>query len=53
MPISGNLDGWKVEVKTNAGTFSKTLGATDSKGTATTLDPGKVHKIKLPTLNYA
>lgn len=53
MPISGNLDGWKVEVKTNAGTFSKTLGATDSKGTATTLDPGKVHKIKLPTLSYA
>ena len=29
------------------------MGATDSKGTATTLDPGKVHKIKLPTLNYA
>ena len=53
MPISGNLAGWKVEVKTNAGTFSKTLGATDSKGTPTTLDPGKVHKIKLPTLNYA
>ena len=53
MPISGNLDGWKIEVKTSAGTFSKTLGATDSKGTATTLDPGKVHKIKLPTLNYA
>lgn len=53
MPISGNLDGWKVEVKTNVGTFSKTLGATDSKNTATTLDPGKVHKIKLPTLNYA
>lgn len=53
MPISGNLDGWKVEVKTNAGIFSKTLAATDSKGTATTLDPGKVHKIKLPTLNYA
>ena len=53
MPISGNLDGWKVEIKTNAGTFSKTLGANDSKGTATTLDPGKVHKIKLPTLSYA
>lgn len=53
MPISGNLAGWKIEVKTSAGTFSKTLGATDSKGTATTLDPGKVHKIKLPTLNYA
>ena len=53
MPISGNLDGWKVEVKTNVGTFSKNLAATDSKGTATTLDPGKVHKIELPTLNYA
>ena len=53
MPISGNLAGWKVEVNTNAGTFSKTLAATDSKGTATTLDPGKVHKIKLPTLSYA
>ena len=53
MPISGNLAGWKVEVKTNVGTFSKTLGATDSKGTPTTLDPGKVHKIKLPTLSYA
>ena len=53
MPISGNLDGWKVEVKTNVGIFSKNLAAADSKGTATTLDPGKVHKIKLPTLNYA
>ena len=53
MPISGNLDGWKIEVKTSAGTFSKTLAATDSKGTATTLAPGKVHKITLPTLSYA
>ena len=53
MPISGNLDGWKIAVNTSAGTFSKNLAATDSKGTATTLDPGKVHKIKLPTLNYA
>ena len=53
MPISGNLAGWKIEVNTSAGTFSKTLAATDSKGTATTLDPGKVHKIKLPTLSYA
>ena len=53
MPISGNLAGWKIEVKTSAGTFSKTLGATDSKGAPTTLDPGKVHKIKLPTLSYA
>lgn len=53
MPISGNLAGWKIEVNTSAGTFTKNLAATDSKGTATTLDPGKVHKIKLPTLNYA
>lgn len=53
MPISGNLAGWKIEVNTSAGTFSKNLTANDSKGTATTLDPGKVHKIKLPTLNYA
>ncbi|MDD5951177.1 MAG: hypothetical protein PUC53_04815 [Bacteroidales bacterium] len=53
MPISGNLAGWKIEVNTSAGTFSKNLAATDSKGTATTLDPGKVHKIKLPALNYA
>ena len=50
MPISGveNLDGWKVEVNTSAGTFVKTL--TSSTGA---LKPGKVHKIKLPTLNYA
>lgn len=53
MPISGNLDGWKIEVNTSAGTFSKNLTAKDSKGKATTLDPGKVHKIKLPPLNYA
>ena len=52
MPISGNLDGWKVEVNTNAGTFSKNLAATDSKGKPTTLEPGLVHKITLPTLSY-
>lgn len=50
MPISGvkNLDGWKVEVNTSAGTFSKTLS--DQTGE---LKPGLVHKIKLPKLNYA
>lgn len=50
MPISGvkNLGGWKVEVATSAGTFSKTL--TDQTGE---LKPGLVHKIKLPKLNYA
>lgn len=60
MPISGieSLAGWKVEVNTSAGTFIKTLKAEDfnnedgsTKNTA--LAPGKVHKIKLPTLNYA
>ena len=50
MPIGGveNLYGWKVEVATSAGTFSKTL--TDQTGE---LKPGLVHKIKLPELNYA
>ena len=50
MPISGvkNLSGWKVEVATSAGTFSKNL--TDQTGE---LKPGLVHKIKLPQLNYA
>ncbi|MGN0202879.1 MAG: hypothetical protein ACI399_08265 [Candidatus Cryptobacteroides sp.] len=50
MPVSGvkNLSGWKVEVATSAGTFSKTL--TDQTGE---LKPGLVHKIKLPQLNYA
>lgn len=50
MPISGvkNLSGWKIEVATSAGTFSKNL--TDQTGE---LKPGLVHKIKLPKLNYA
>lgn len=50
MPISGvkNLSGWKVDVATSAGTFSKNL--TDQTGE---LKPGLVHKIKLPQLNYA
>ena len=50
MPISGikDLGGWKVEVNTSAGTFAKTL--TSSTGA---LEPGLVHKIKLPMLNYA
>ena len=60
MPISGvkSLAGWSIAVNTSAGTFSKTLDADDfnnedgsTKNTA--LTPGKVHKIKLPTLNYA
>lgn len=50
MPISGvtSLAGWTVAVNTSAGTFSKTL--TDQTGE---LKPGLVHKVKLPTLNYA
>ena len=60
MPISGveSLAGWKVEVNTSAGTFIKTLKAEDFKNEDgsiknTALAPGKVHKIKLPPLNYA
>ncbi|MGN0232339.1 MAG: hypothetical protein ACI4A8_09050 [Muribaculaceae bacterium] len=60
MPISGvdNLNDWKVEVATSAGTFSKTLKESDfanedgsTKNTA--LAAGQVHKVKLPQLNYA
>lgn len=53
MPISGNLAGWKVEVNTSAGTFSKTLTETDKDGKKTDLIAGQVHKIKLPPLKYA
>lgn len=53
MPISGNLAGWKIEVNTSAGTFSKTLTDTGKDGKKTDLIAGQVHKIKLPTLNYA
>ena len=53
MPISGNLAGWKIEVNTSAGTFSKTLTETDKDGKNTDLIAGQVHKIKLPKLNYA
>ena len=53
MPISGNLAGWKIEVNTSAGTFSKTLTETDKDGKKTDLIAGQVHKIKLPTLSYA
>ena len=50
MPISGvkNLSGWKIEVATSAGTFSK-----DLSDQTVDLEPGLVHKIKLPKLNYA
>lgn len=55
MPISGveSILGWKIEVNTSAGTFSKTIKDSDLTGKNTALAPGKVHKIKLPTLNYA
>ena len=53
MPISGNIAGWKIEVNTSAGTFSKTLTETDKDGKKTDLIAGQVHKIKLPPLNYA
>ena len=53
MPISGNLAGWKIEVNTSAGTFTKTLTEKDKDGKRTDLIAGQVHKIKLPTLNYA
>ena len=55
MPISGveSISGWTVAVNTSAGTFSKTIKDTDLTGKNTALAPGKVHKIKLPTLNYA
>ena len=55
MPISGveSILGWTIAVNTSAGTFSKTIKDTDLTGKNTALAPGKVHKIKLPTLSYA
>ena len=55
MPISNvtSILGWTVAVNTSAGTFSKTIKDTDLTGKNTALAPGKVHKIKLPTLSYA
>lgn len=55
MPISGveSILGWTVAVNTSAGTFSKTIKDSDLTGKNTALAPGQVHKIKLPTLNYA
>ena len=49
MPMSdATFSGWTVEVETSAGKFSKELTATSGK-----LASGKVHKIKLPTLDYS
>lgn len=55
MPISGveSIAGWTIAVNTSAGTFSKTIKDSDLTGKNTSLAPGMVHKIKLPTLNYA
>ena len=55
MPISSveSILGWTVAVNTSAGTFSKTIKDSDLTGKNTALAPGKVHKIKLPILNYA
>ena len=55
MPISGveSILGWTIAVNTSAGTFSKTIKDSDLTGKNTALAPGKVHKIILPTLNYA
>ena len=49
MPMAGtNFSKWTVEVSTSAGLFSKELTATSGN-----LASGKVHKIKLPTLDYS
>lgn len=55
MLISGveSISGWTIAVNTSAGTFSKTIKDSDLTDKNTALAPGKVHKIKLPTLNYA
>ena len=55
MPVSGveSILGWTIAVNTSAGTFTKTIKDSDLTGKNTALAPGKVHKIKLPTLNYA
>ena len=55
MPISGvkSILGWTIAVNTSAGTFTKTIKDSDLTGKNTALAPGQVHKIILPTLNYA
>lgn len=55
MPISNvtSLKGWKIDVNTPKGTFSKTLEDKDLTGKNTALVPGMVHKVILPTLSYA
>ena len=55
MPVSGveSIVGWTIAVNTSAGTFTKTIKNSDLTGKNTALAPGQVHKIILPTLNYA
>lgn len=53
VPISdvASMVDWKITVATSAGNFTKTIGSNSDINTA--LQPGKVHKISLPRLEYA
>ena len=53
VPISdvASMAGWKITVATSAGNFTKTIG--NNNNISTELQPGKVHKISLPRLEYA
>lgn len=48
-----SLQGWTVVLATSAGNFTKTLAGSDANGKTTSLAPGKVHKIVLPTLSFS
>lgn len=52
VPISdvASMVDWKITVATSAGNFTKTIGSNSNINTA--LQPGKVHKISLPRLEY-
>lgn len=52
VPLSDvdSMTGWKITVATSAGNFTKTIGSNSNINTA--LQPGKVHKISLPRLEY-
>ncbi len=49
-----SLEGWTVTVKTNDGTYKKTIKSTDLNENAekNKLKSGYVHKVSLPALNY-
>lgn len=53
VPISdvASMVDWKITVATSAGNFTKTIVSNSNINTA--LQPGKVHKISLPRLEYA